>query len=685
MLSQETIQNIRNKASIVDIISALIPLKLCGENYVAPSPFSVNHEEENAERSLVVSPRKNVYFCFATNHGGDSIRFLMQYGHFSEQEAWIWIANRYGVIIPQEELDSNDATNEVQELYYLHDLAQQFFTTNLNNSEMGRAIGLSYLKEKRKLSDDIIARFGLGYSPDEWTALTDYATREGFSDNALRASSLTIFKDNGKKYDRFKGRITFPIFNTTGRVVAYSCRTLSADKEVAKYMNSENSAIYNKSQTLYGLFQARDAIVAQKKCYLVEGNVDVVSMHMSGVENTVASCGTAFTKEQASLIKQYTDNVVIVYDGDSAGIKATIRATDILLQAGLNIRMVLFPDGEDPDSYAQKYGAEQLRDYLANNEKDFISYRIMMLAPNAMKDPIKKSDLIKELVKSLSYVQDRTERDNCVRKCVHFFGVNENTLQIELLNCINNRLKKNFDQTKPTLSSPPGDPFPFPPELPPDFDPDGNPIPPIPADAPPTSSSKPNWQEYNIFPDEIQERKIISLLINNGNDIISVLMPKEKPTDKDVFEQQYVVSVIVSDIVNDEIQFDNPVYQQIFGLFLHKLEAGGLLDSNELVNHPDEVIRNTSIELMINTYHISERWQNEKHVYVVAPEQRVKEDVEYSLNTLKLKKINHRIDDIDTQLRLASDPETMRQLLFKKMVFIKHQKELCNQLRCVIH
>ena len=378
MINKETIQRIMDASRIEEVIGEFVSLKKRGANHIGCCPF---HNEKTP--SFYVSPSKGIYKCFGCGKSGNVVGFLMEHEHYTYPEALHWLADKYNIEVEEEQQteEQKERQNERDALFHVSEFAQKYFADLLYNNEMGRAIGLSYFHQ-RGMSDEIIKTFGLGYCLDEWDNFTAHARRNGYSDAVLEKTGLTIFKEQEnadgsqktKCYDRFRGRVMFPIYSISGRVVGFSGRILSKEKQAAKYVNSPDSDIYDKSHTLYGLFQARNAISRADKCYLVEGNVDVVSMHQSGVCNTVASCGTSLTVEQIRLIKRYTPNVTVLYDGDSAGIKAALRAVDLLFGEGMHVRVVLFPDGEDPDSYAQKYGSTQLQEYLHDHEENFVKF-----------------------------------------------------------------------------------------------------------------------------------------------------------------------------------------------------------------------------------------------------------------------------------------------------------------------
>ena len=534
MIDQETIQRIMDTARIEEVIGDFVSLKKRGANHIGCCPF---HNEKTP--SFYVSPSKGIYKCFGCGEAGDVVGFLKKHEHFTYPEALRWLARKYNIEIREEEQteEQRERQNERDALFHVSEFAQKYFADLLYNDEMGRAVGLSYF-HSRGLSDEVIKRFGLGFCLDEWSAFTDHARRSGYSDAVLEKTGLTIFKeDTGKCYDRFRGRVMFPIYSISGRVLGFSGRVLSSEKQAAKYVNSPDSDIYNKSHTLYGLYQARSAISKAGKCYLVEGNVDVISMHQSGVENTVASCGTSLTTEQIRLIKRYTPNVTVLYDGDSAGIKAALRAVNLLFSEGMHVRLVLFPDGEDPDSYAQKYGSSQLQDYLATHEENFIMFKTRVLLDGVKNDPIRKAELVKETVQTIALVPDLLERTEYVSQCSHLLGVPEEALSSELAKAINQLRQKAYSEAAPPPTPAPG-PMPEP-EVP-----SGPKLPPA---------------KLNL-PVDAREKHLISLLLNYGDRTIDLDVADENGRPQQV--SYPLAELIVNDLLADDLSFNDPNYRR---------------------------------------------------------------------------------------------------------------------------
>ncbi|KWW29046.1 MAG: DNA primase [bacterium P3] len=630
MIGQETIQRIRDAARIEEVVGEFVTLKKRGASFQACCPF---HNEKTP--SFHVNPARGIFKCFGCGEAGDSVSFLMKHEHYSYPEALRYLARKYHIEIDEEQPSEEERQRQSERdaLFHLTEFAQQYFADILYNDEEGRSVGLSYL-HSRGLTDGVIRKFGLGYCKDEWTDFTDHARRSGYSDEVLTKTGLTVFKEEaGRAYDRFRARVMFPIFSISGRVLGFSGRVLTSGKQSAKYVNSPESDIYTKGNSLYGLYQARQAISRQDKCYLVEGNVDVVSMFMSGVENTVASCGTALTTQQIRLIKRYTTHVTVLYDGDAAGIKATLKAVDLLFAEGMHVRMVLFPDGDDPDSYAQKYGSEQLQRYLAEHEENFLLYRMRVAGDEIRRDPIRKAELENAIVHSIALVPDPLERSEYVVQCASIFAVSDQTLTTLVAKAIA-RQRQQPSQAAPAVTTGPDGPSVVS-ETPSPIQDGAS----APQQAAPVGEVSP------------QEHKLISLLVCHGHQSI--------PAGR-------VADLIVKDLEDDELQFDHPVLQRIFNLFQQALQAGQPLpDANFFARTDDTAMRNMALEMLMSGYTISPRWKD-KHIYVPTPEERLAADVVESVLSFKARKVEQRMQSVDMQLKTCTDEEVMFQLLAEK-------------------
>ena len=666
---------------IEEVIGEFVSLKKRGANHIGCCPF---HNEKTP--SFYVSPSKGIYKCFGCGKSGNAVGFIMDHEHYTYPEALRYLANKYNIPIEEERMteEQKERQTERDGLFHVTEFAQKYFADILHNDEMGQAIGLSYFHQ-RGLSDEIINTFGLGYCLDEWRNFTDHARRNGYSDEVLEKSGLTIFKEEGKCYDRFRGRVMFPIYSISGRVLGFSGRILSSEKQAAKYVNSPDSEIYDKSHTLYGIYQARNAISKEDKCYLVEGNVDVVSMHQSGVCNTVASCGTSLTVEQIRLIKRFTPNVTVLYDGDKAGIKAALRAVNLLFEEGMHVRVVLFPDGEDPDSYAQKYGSTQLQEYLRTHEENFLAFKTRVLLDDVEQDPIRKSEVLKEIVNTIALVPDRIEQQDYIRLASSKLRMNEQVLLQELGKAINlNLIKSRKEEARQqSQSSTPAS---------------ATPQQPLPTDGPPPLEPDPD--DYELMrqsssyrspeqilaaehPAEAQEKKIVRLLLNYGNKEI----PQEVVDDEgNTFVANLpIANIIVDEIVSNELHFDNPLYQQIFDLFRKAVEdEQPLPDANFFATNSDTILRNNALSLMVESYTVSDLWLTEKHISVPSIESRLYKDVEESILVLKQKKIEQKIEALSYKMRECKDEEESLILLAEHSQLVNLRQAVCQQLRRVI-
>lgn len=431
MISKQTIDKIFSTIRVEEIVGEYVQLKRAGSNYKGLSPF---HEEKSP--SFVVSPSKQIWKDFSTGKGGTAISFLMEIENFTYPEALRHAAKKYGIEIEEDQREiSEEAKNAQTEkdlLYKIHEVANSYFQEILWDDHEGRSIGLSYFKE-RELKDDIIKKFQLGYSPEKKNAFTAYALEKGYTKEILEKSGLSIFPENTPAgVDRFRERVIFPIHSFSGRVLGFGARILKNNVKTAKYLNSPETEIYHKSNVLYGLNQSKQAISRKNGCLLVEGYMDVISLHMSGIENVVASSGTSLTTEQIKLIKRLTENVTILFDGDNAGIKASFRSIDMLLTEGMNIRVLLFPDGDDPDSFARKHPQEYVEKYIENEAMDFIDFKAEILLKDIGSDPIKKAEAIRDIVKSVSFVQNALKREVYLKEVSNKFGLSEQSLFNEL-------------------------------------------------------------------------------------------------------------------------------------------------------------------------------------------------------------------------------------------------------------
>ncbi|HRM12258.1 MAG TPA: DNA primase [Flavobacterium sp.] len=427
MISKTTIDTVFETARVEEVIGDFVQLKRAGSNFKGLSPFS-----EERSPSFMVSPAKGIWKDFSSGKGGNSVAFLMEHEKFTYPEAIRYLAKKYNIEIEEtEQTDAEKANTDIREsMFLVSEFAKNYFHDALLNSEEGKAIGYSYFKE-RGFTNETIKKFALGYSPEAWDAFTKEALGKGYKLEFLESSGLTIPRDD-RPFDRFKGRVMFPIQSMSGRVLGFGGRILTSDKKAAKYLNSPESEIYHKSKVLYGIFQAKQSIAKLDNCFLVEGYTDVIQFNQSGIENVVSSSGTALTPDQIRLINRLTKNVTVLFDGDAAGLRASIRGIDLILEEGMNVKICTFPDGEDPDSFAKKTSHEDLVSYLENNAKDFIQFKASLLMNEAKNDPIKKADLIRDMVVSISKIPDRIQREIYIQECSRIMDISEQVLQSTL-------------------------------------------------------------------------------------------------------------------------------------------------------------------------------------------------------------------------------------------------------------
>ncbi|KIC01783.1 DNA primase [Flavobacterium sp. AJR] len=448
MISQNTINTVFETARVEEVIGDFVHLKRAGSNFKGLSPFS-----DERSPSFMVSPAKGIWKDFSSGKGGNSVAFLIEHEHFTYPEAIRYLARKYNIEIEEtEQTDAEKAITDVREsMYLVSEFAKKYFHNVLLNTDEGQAIGLSYFKE-RGFTNETIKKFELGYSPETWDALTKEALGQGYKLEFLESTGLTIPRDD-RPFDRFKGRVMFPIQSMSGRVLGFGGRILTNDKKAAKYLNSPESDIYHKSKVLYGIFQAKQAIAKQNNCFLVEGYTDVIQFNQAGIENVVASSGTALTPDQIRLVNRLTKNITVLFDGDAAGLRASIRGIDLILEEGMNVRVCTFPDGDDPDSFARKTSYDDLVAYLENNAKDFIQFKASLLMNEAKNDPIKKADLIRDMVTSISKIPDRIQREVYVQECARIMDISEQVLVSTLAQLIQKDItevgKKQKQEQKP--------------------------------------------------------------------------------------------------------------------------------------------------------------------------------------------------------------------------------------------
>ena len=535
MITRETIDKVFETARVEEVIGDFVQLKRAGSNYKGLSPFS-----DERSPSFMVSPVKQIWKDFSSGKGGSVVTFLMEHEHFTYPEAIRFLANKYNIEIEETEVSQEDKieANEKESMYLVSEFAKKYFHETLLNTEEGKAIGLSYFKE-RGFTNETIEKFGLGYSPESWDAFTKEALAKGYQLDFLEKVGLTIVKED-KQFDRFKGRVMFPIQSLSGRNLGFGGRILTNDKKAAKYLNSPESEIYHKSKVLYGIFHAKQAIAKQNNCYLVEGYTDVIQLHQAGIENVVSSSGTALTPDQIRLINRLTKNVTVLFDGDAAGLRASIRGIDLILEEGMNVKVCTFPDGDDPDSFARKHSFEDLVQYLENNAKDFIQFKASLLMNEANNDPIKKADLIRDMVVSISKIPDRIKREVYVQECSRIMDISEQVLQNTLAQLVQKDISEAGKKLKTEQKA---------------FEVVKN-------------ESQPSQEKINIV--YALERKIIEMLLLYGSQeadfedyILKTNEEGEMVEEKEIVTTKVFQRIYLS-LQEDEVELANPLFKEIY-------------------------------------------------------------------------------------------------------------------------
>lgn len=563
MIDRDTIDRIFNIADIVEVISDFVSLKRSGQNFKGLSPFT-----NEKTPSFLVSPAKGIYKDFSSGKGGNVVGFLMEHEKLTYPEALRYLAKKYNIEITEQEPTPEEIQqrNERESLLIISGWAQKYFTNILQNTPEGQSVGMAYFRE-RGFHDDIIRKFQLGYSPEQKDALTNEALKEGYKLDYLVTTGLTIQKDDYKA-DRFRGRIIFPIHGLTGNVIGFGGRILKSDDKLAKYLNSPESDIYQKSRILYGLYHAKQAIVKQEKCFLVEGYTDVLGLHQAGIENVVSSSGTALTTEQIRLIKRFTSNVTIIYDGDEAGIKASLRGIDMVLEEGLNIKVVPLPEGEDPDSYSKQLSATEFQQYIKENEKDFISFKTRLLMKDMEQDPVGKAGMINDVIRSISVIPDTVMRSVYIKESARMLDTEERILYSQVYRLrkkkAEDRYNKESRQEEIRIQSTPLPSF-----------------------------------IKEIF-SELQEKLLVRFLLQYGNERLYEIQDEHEGN-----EYISVAEYVVNEILNDELEFKNLLYRQVFEEVNNMIQKGEVIEIKHFVHHENPSISQLAVDLLSSPYSLS--------------------------------------------------------------------------------
>ena len=653
MISQQTIEEIKTRMDIVEVVSDFVTLKKSGQNYKAKSPFT-----EERTPSFVVSPQKGIFKCFSTGKGGDAITFVMEVDGLNYVEALKYLAGKYQINI-EEDQPSEDylkAQNERESLFIVLSFAKNYFHDNLFNSEEGKRIGLSYLKE-RGFTDESIQTFDLGYSHEKWDGLIQEAKSKGYNLDYLEKTGLIIRKEN-KEYDRFRGRVTFPVHNVSGKVIAFGARIIGKKENQPKYINSPETELYHKSDVLYGIAQAKQALRIEDNCYLVEGYTDVISLHQAGIKNVVASSGTSLTSNQIQLIKRYTQNVSVLYDGDKAGIKASFRGIDLILEADMNVEAITFPDGEDPDSYSKKLNPSSLKSYLKDQAKDFISFKTTILESTGTGSPLERAEVVKEVVQSISKIPNAIKRNVYIQECGRILKMGESVLNSEL----NKILRKNhFDQRNKAKAS-------FQKNL---------------GEATNTSSLNSRTLEESLtdaIPQEsdvdfglnLSEQQCLRVLLNYGEEVI-------EDGDKNA---RYLAEYFLKEI--EDVEFKNPIYKKILDIYKANLEREHLTSGSELVSSDDQEIKQAVSELLIQKYEVSDQWIEKYKIHIPQEIEILKNLTLNNLYRLKLNYVKKMVSNNLEELSRADDEEKSQEIMIKHQHLKSMEMEIAKVLGNVL-
>ena len=648
-------------AQIEDVVSEFVTLRRRGVNLVGLCPF---HDDKTP--SFYVSPAKGLCKCFSCGKGGNAAHFIMEHEQLNYYEAMKWVAKKYGIEVKERELSNEEklAQSIRESLFLVNNFANSYFQDILHNHRDGQAIGMSYFRQ-RGFRDDIIKKFQLGFSTESRDALYQEAKKKGFNTDYLVKTGLCYTRDDGQVRDRFWGRVIFPVHTLSGKVVAFGGRVLNtADKKVAKYVNSPESEIYHKSRELYGIYFAKQAIVKQDKCFLVEGYTDVISMHQAGVENVVASSGTALTSGQIRMIHRFTNNITVLYDGDWAGIKASLRGIDMLLEEGMNIKVMLLPDGEDPDSFARKHNATEFQEYIAAHEVDFIRFKTNLLMSDAKGDPYKRSEVIKDIVKSIAVIPEAIVRSEYIKECSQMLHVEERILVAEVAKLKREKAPASSGQSSESASPAQGDAAPANPATPNTaLTPEG------PASPERTTVQQPpNWEleKGPLYPKELL---IIQQLIRHGEKVIF-----EERREDGTIETMRVAEFVADDLAQDELTFTTPLFKELLGELMEHLNDEGFTAERYFITHANPEYSKLAVELAEEKYQLSK--YHSKNQMVVSDADRLHEIIPHLLIDYKMVIVEMELKDTQNQLRqpaVLNDPalcaETMAR--YKQLMEVK--------------
>ena len=670
MIDRATIDKILDAAQIVDVVSDFVTLKKRGVNYIGLCPF---HDDKTP--SFYVSPAKGLCKCFACGKGGNAVHFIMEHEQMTYPEALKWLAKKYHIEVKERELtnEEKEAQSVRESLFVVNEFARDYFQNVLYNHIDGKSIGMTYFRQ-RGIRDDIVKKFQLGYSTSAKDGLAQEALRKGYKKEFLIKTGLCYEKEDGTIRDRFWGRVIFPWFNISGKVLGFGGRVLdSRTKGISqKYVNSPESEIYSKRRELYGIYQAKSAMVKADCVYMVEGYTDVIAMHQCGLENVVANSGTALSEEQIRLLHRFTSNITLLYDGDSAGIKASIRGIDMLLAEGMNVKVLLLPDGDDPDSFARKHSATEFQQYIANNEENFIRFKTNLLLKDTQNDPIKRAGLISDMARSIGLIPNEVIRYACLKECASILNVDEQIIQNEIKKIVRQRKDEYIEQRKkekeeaekvnalnntPQQEHIPDDglipPPPFPPEEMPQEMYHDNYLP------------QTGWEKLPFY---TKEQQLIKALVRYGEQVVCY-MENEEGEETPIRVTEY----ISMDLAQDNLQFQNPLHRQLLAEAEANLDKPNFCAERYFLAHPDPNISRMAADLISDRYRLSK--SNEQAL--TKDEERLHELIPHLLIDFKLSILE---EDMKQTIQQLSNPDVAKNAQ-KSMEVMKHYKELTDTLK----
>lgn len=645
MIKPETIEAVLDTARIEEVVGDFVTLKRRGVNMIGLCPF---HNEKTP--SFIVSPSKGIYKCFGCGKAGNSVNFVMEHEHYSYPDAIRYLAAKYRIPIVETEKSAEDSlVDDVKDrLFNINSFAQKYFSDILLNTDSGKAIGISYFKN-RGFNQTSIETFQLGYCIDKYDEAVKHFRNNGYKDDILTSSGIAVAYDDGRLLDRFRGRVMFPIHNLTGRVIGFGGRILGTSKNVAKYLNSPENEIYHKSDTLYGIFFAKKSILAKDFCYLVEGYMDVITMYQAGFTNVVASSGTSLTKKQILLIKRFTNNVTVIYDGDSAGIKASLRGIDMILAEGLSVRVISLPENDDPDSFIKNNRISDVIDYFDNNQVDFITFKANLLLKDAGNDPIKKADVVKNIVSSIAVIPDAIYRSTYIKECASLLEVSEQSI----IYTINNIISKEVLKTNKPVAV--GDVKPEKPQI-----------------------------NTDVFGSDLDvyEKSIIEKLLLYG-DLKRDYYADNQDVEDDNSNEIYTAQFIIEELEADDISFSNPIYKKILDIYKIGIEQGVVPEQKLFVNNEDEAIAKVAIDIISFPYTISDKWK-EMNVYVKMETDDIVDTIIKTLLNFKSAWIKRLREKLQLEMKNTTDEVKMYELLMTDKQYKEAEIAIDKELKRVI-